>query len=120
MAADEQAPAAAVVRADIASEILRVHHESYGTGASNVDVHLGDDIVLVVIDIELSPAERTLLDADHGEAVRHTRESFQEVIAPVFIAIIERATGRRVESFLSSVSIAPLYATEFFRLVPEE
>jgi uncharacterized protein YbcI len=118
MAPDGKPAEAEGVRAAIASEILRVHEESYGTGASKVDVHLGDGIVLVVIDIELSAAERTLLEADHGDAVRRTRESFQEVIAPVFIAIVERATGRQVESFLSSVSIEPLYATEFFRLVP--
>jgi hypothetical protein len=46
------------IRHDIASEILRVHHESYGTGATDVQVHLAEDLVVIVLDIELNPAER--------------------------------------------------------------
>lgn len=106
------------VRAEIADEILRVHNESYGTGASKIEVHLLENLVVVVMDIELAPSEETLLGAERGDAVKATREAFQQVIAPTFDAIVERATGRRVQSFLSSVSLDPLYAVELFRLEP--
>jgi uncharacterized protein YbcI len=118
MTPDERAPSAAEIREEIAREILRVHQGSYGTGASKIDVILGEDTVLLVLDIELTAAERTLISASQHEAVKGTREAYQMAIAPTFIAVVERATGRRVQSFLSSMSVEPLYTIEFFRLEP--
>ena len=118
MAMDEGAPSAAQVREEIAREILRVHEESYGTGATAIDVQISDDSVLIVIDVELTPAERTLIDASQYEAVKASREAFQQAIAATFGAIVERATGRRVQSFLSAMSVESLYSVEFFRLAP--
>ena len=107
------------VREEISREILRVHDESYGETAREVKVWVLDDVVLAVIDGEPTVSERTLIEAGRGEAVRDTREAFQEAIAPTFEAIVERATGRRVISFTSRMSIEPLYSVEFFRLAPE-
>ena len=105
------------VREEIAREIGRVHDESYGEGARrDVHVHLLDDLVLVLIDAEPTDSERTLLDAGHGDAVRGTREAFQDAIEPTFTAIVERATGRSVGSFLSRMSLDPMYSVEIFRL----
>jgi uncharacterized protein YbcI len=103
---------------DIATEMLRVHEENYGAGASNVDVHLSGDIVVVILDVELTAAERTLLDAGQQDAVKTTRESFQQAIAPTFAAIIERAIGRKVRSFISAMSLEPVFSVELFRLEP--
>jgi uncharacterized protein YbcI len=75
--------------------------------------------VLAVIDVVLTPAERTLLEAGELEAVKVTREAFQQAIAPTFLAIIEHATGRQVLSFISAMNVEPLYSIEFFRLVPD-
>ena len=107
-------------RAAIAKQILAVHEESYGTGASEVQVHIADDTVVVILDVELTAAERTLLGGDQASAVKGTREAFQEVIAPTFTAIVERTTGRRVRSFLSSMNMEPPYSVELFRLEPHD
>jgi uncharacterized protein YbcI len=112
----ESAPSSEDVIAEIEAEILRVHEDSYGTGASAITAHISGDTVLVVIDVELTAAERTLLTAGHDEAVKVTREAFQLAIAPTFAAIIERATGRQVRSFISAMSTEQLYSIEFFRL----
>ena len=120
MPADEPMIGVEAQRAAIAEQILAVHEESYGTGASDVEVHIEGDSVVVILDIELTPAERTLLRGDQALAVKQTREAFQEVIGPTFTAIIERTTGRRVKAFLSSVSIEPLYSVELFRLEPHD
>lgn len=112
-------PTGAEVESAIADELLKVHVESYGAGAERIDVHIRDDMVVAVIDVILTPAERTLLDAGEVEAVKVTRESFQQAIAPTFRAIVERATGRRVDAFLSAMSIEPVYSIEYFRLGPE-
>ena len=84
-------PPEEMVRQQIADELSRVHHESYGERVTNVSVALAEDMVYVAMDVELSLAEKTLVGAGKTEAVRVTREVYQEAIGEVFIAIVERA-----------------------------
>jgi uncharacterized protein YbcI len=105
---------------EIAREILAVHEESYGVGASSISVHSGADVVTVLIDVELSKAEETLIDAGREEAVKGMREAYQLAIAPTFTAVVERATGRTVASFVSAMSMDPLFSAEVFRLAPRD
>jgi uncharacterized protein YbcI len=108
------------VRAGIANEFLRVHRSAYGTGAGDVSVHMHEDIVMVWLDeLELSLAERTLLDGGNSATVLRTRAAFQEAIEPTFTAIVERATGRKVADFLSTTSLESQCSVELFRLHPQ-
>ena len=107
------------VREEIAQEILKVQENTYGVGARAIKVDVLDDTVLVVIDVELAVSEQTLLNAGHGDAVKAAREAFQDAIASTFKAIVERATGRRVDSFVSHMSVEGPYAVELFRLHPD-
>lgn len=114
---DFQGPPLADPRGQIAGDILQVHQDSYGTGAGEVAVHILDDVVIVILDeLELSPAEITLLEGGSREAVVTMREEFQSTIGATFGAIVERATGRRVTSFLSNTSLPARYSIEIFRL----
>jgi uncharacterized protein YbcI len=117
---EDAAPTRAQVESTLSSEILKVHEESYGTGATDIQSHYFADNVLVIVDVELSRAEQTLLDAGRGEAVKNTREAFQAAIGPTFSAIVERATGRRVEMFFSWMHVDPPTAVELFRLRPHD
>lgn len=102
---------------EIATEVLRVHECSYGASAGEVTVHILDDAVFVLLDdLELSPLETTLLDAGHVNTITEQRAVFQQAIGATFQAIVERATGRRVTSFLSNTSVAERYSVEIFRL----
>lgn len=102
----------------ISEEILAVHEESYGVGAQQITTDVLEELVVVMIEVELTPAERTLLDAGHDRAVKDTREAFQAAIGATFSAIVERATGRRVNAFVSHFNVDPLFAVEMFRLDP--
>ena len=106
------------IRDEIGREIVRVQEDSYGAGVSDVVVELGQDLVVVALDVELASSERTLVGAGMGDTVRISREAFQEAIAPTFIAIVERATGRAVESFASRMVMDPPWSFEVFRLGP--
>jgi uncharacterized protein YbcI len=106
------------VESEIEREIRAVHEGNYGVGAREVNVHIMGDFVLVALDIELTQAEQTLIDSGRPDAVTGIRESFQEVIGSTFSAIVERATGRRVISFVSHMSVEPLWELEVFRLAP--
>lgn len=106
----------AAVRDAITSEILEAQKDAYGTGATSARTLLDQDLIIVLIDVELARSEQTLMDAGRGDAVKAVREHFQAAIAPTFRAIVERATGRRVTSFLSVMSVDPVYQVELFRL----
>jgi uncharacterized protein YbcI len=114
----ERNPALADAAEQIAAELNQVLVDSYGAGSRHTQIEIGPDLIVAVMDVELSRAEETLLDSGQGEAVRQLRSSYQEAIAPTFKAIVERATGREVASFLSSTSIDPLFSVELFRLKP--
>lgn len=108
----------AAIKRQIALEIARVHVESYGERTLNLRVAFNRDLVAVMTDIEFSASERTLIGAGRGDAVVSARESYQDAIGEVFIAIVERATGRRVEGFASRAVVAEptSWSVEIFRL----
>lgn len=112
---DDQAAA----RTQIATEILKVHEDSYGVGADGVSVHFAENLVVVWInEIAFTLAEQALLDGGHATTVLATRSAFQDAIEPTFCAIVERATGRRVADFLSTTSLRSASSVELFRLHP--
>jgi uncharacterized protein YbcI len=107
-----------VAKEEIAREIVKVHQESYGTSARKVQVALHDDFIAVVLDLDLTQAERTLIERGNSDSVKATREAFQEAIEPTFTAIVERAVGRRVIGFASRtiVGTGGSWSIEAFRL----
>lgn len=112
-------PEAEQVKEEIAREISQVHLESYGQPVFDVAVEVGERFIAVVMEIALSPAERLLVDSGHLHSVQLGREEFQVVIEPVFTAVIERASGRRVDGFASRTVLGgegPPWSSEVFRL----
>lgn len=97
--------------------MIKLHEDSYGAGVKSLDVYILDNVVLVLLDVELTKAEMTLLENGSTDEVKGTREAFQQAIAPTFVALVERATGRQVSSFMSHMNTDPPYAVELFRLV---
>jgi uncharacterized protein YbcI len=103
----------------IAADLLRIHRDSYGTGAGAIKAYLNDDCVLVILDdLELQRSETFLLESGEGQAVIDVRNHYQQAIEATFRAAVERATGRRVVSFVSATKLDPHYAVEVFRLGP--
>ena len=103
----------------LGSELLAIHEESYGTGAAKVIVHVIEDAVVAFLDgIDFHPSERFLIDNGQGETVVRTRSAYQDAIQSTFEAAVERATGRRVISFLSATKLDPPFSIEIFRLAP--
>jgi uncharacterized protein YbcI len=109
------------IKEEIAREVAQVHAASYGTAVDNLDVELGERFIVLMMDIELTRAERTLIGGGHEESVRATREAYQVEIEPTFRAIVERASGRRVQGFASRTVLEadePSWSAEIFRLSP--
>lgn len=102
----------------ITRELERIEVESYGTGVHGIRTVIDDSFVLAIVENELSTAERTLLEAGRGETVKATRMAYQAAIQPTFVAMVERALGRRVTAFVSHFNVDPVFSLEFFMLAP--
>jgi uncharacterized protein YbcI len=106
--------------ATLAEELLAIVVDSYGKGAGKVGVHIIEDSVVCFLDeLELQPNEEFLISEGQEAAVVEIRTRYQQAIESTFSAAVERATGRRVVSFVSMTKLDPNYAVEIFRLGPK-
>jgi uncharacterized protein YbcI len=106
-----------VVVATISREIVGIYAEYFGRGPTKAKTSWHEDFVLCVLEDVFTRAERILIDGGRFEQVRLTRQAFQEEIEPTFREAVERATGRRVDAYLSQVNQAGV-AAEVFLLGP--
>lgn len=103
---------------DLAGELATMHEPGYGTAGAFRTCYV-DDLVVVADDIELTPAERSLLARGQADRVCDNRRAFQYVTGPLFVALVEKATGRRVVAYSGHVHLEPLFEVAVFRLEPE-
>jgi hypothetical protein len=106
------------VASDICGDLATLHEPGYGTTGMFRTAYI-DDLVVVADDIELTAAELELLKRGRGDHIRANRTAFQYAIGPLFVAMVERATGRRVLAFSGEVHLEPLFEVAVFRLAPE-
>lgn len=95
-----------------------LHEPGYGTTGMFRTCYV-DDLVVVADDITLTPTECELMKNGRGDCIRANRIAFQYVIGPLFVSLVERATGRRVLAFSGEVHLEPLFEVAVFRLAPE-
>jgi uncharacterized protein YbcI len=103
-------------RAEIATQIVRLHSEYYGRGPTKAKAYLSEDVVVVVLEETFTKAERTLIGRGETEAIQQIRRRFQQSMADEFKGIVEQATGRVVRAFLSETNLEADVAVEFFLL----
>jgi len=106
--------------ASISNAITRLHRDHYGRGATTVRTIMQRNFVVCFLDDIYTPVERTLIEAGRHEAVRQTRNIFQDAMGPRFIDAVESATGRTVIGFMSQVHFDPDMAAEVFVLEPKD
>jgi uncharacterized protein YbcI len=111
-------PSEEEIRREISEEILRIHEESYGKGATGAHTYLGNGYVIVVLDEpELLPNEKFLIESGKRDTVVQVRTQYQQAIQTSFRAAIERATGRKVIGFASTTSFDEHpFVAELFKL----
>jgi len=108
----------ASVASNICGDLATMHEPGYGTTGMFRTCYI-DDLVVVADDIQLTDSERQLLARGRGDCIRANRVAFQYVTGPLFIAMVERATGRRVRAFSGEVHLEALFEVAVFRLAPE-
>ena len=111
-------PIDGAVRSAVSQAVVRIHAERYGKGATQAKTYAWDNVVVTVLADVLTSAERTLVDLDRHDTVRHVRAVFQETMEHTFRSAVEEATGRRVRSFMSQIDPSTGYGVEVFILEP--
>jgi hypothetical protein len=111
-------PDHASVASNICGDLATMHEPGYGTTGMFRTCYI-DDLVVVADDIQLTDYERQLLAQGRGDRIRANRVAFQYVTGPLFVAMVERATGRTVLAFSGEVHLEPLFEVAVFRLAPE-
>jgi uncharacterized protein YbcI len=105
--------------ASVSNAITRLHRDHYGRGATTARTIIQRNFVVCFLEDIYTPVERTLIEAGRLEAVRETRNIFQDAMGPKFREAVEEATGRSVIAFMSQVCFDPDMAAEVFVLEPE-
>jgi uncharacterized protein YbcI len=105
--------------ASISNAITRLHRDHYGRGATTTRTIIQRNYVVCFLEDIYTPVERTLIEAGRTEAVRETRNIFQDAMGPRFKEAVEEATGRSVIAFMSQVCFDPDMAAEVFVLEPQ-
>jgi uncharacterized protein YbcI len=105
---EEQQPTAQEARTSMVMEISNamttLYKEYFGRGPVKTRTHwCGDDIIVTVLEDTLAPAEKNLVRMGEHERLRETRMFFQYATVREFCEPVERITGRKVRSFLSSI-----------------
>ncbi len=105
----------------ISNEMVRLYKQRFGRGPTKTRTHwAGPDVLAVILEDTLTPAERSLVAIGEHQRLRDLRTFFQYATLPDFCEPIERLTGRKVRAFISGIDIeVDGVSTVMFVLHPE-
>jgi uncharacterized protein YbcI len=104
------------LNAAIARTVVRYHAEHFGRGPTKAQAFHRDNVMVVVLEDVMTPAERSLAAAGRSDTVLRTRQLLQDLMRPYLRSTVERLTGCDVRAFMSANHIDPDLATELFVL----
>jgi uncharacterized protein YbcI len=109
------------VSLEISNTMVRLYKEQFGRGPTKAKTHWGGtDLITVVLEDTLTPAERNLVKMGEHQRLRDLRLFFQYASVREFVEPIEAITGRRVRAFFSAIDTeADGMSIESFVLYPE-
>src|SRR3954453_19785081 len=101
--------------------MVRLYKEQFGRGPTSVRTDwCNPDVILVVLEGTLTPAERHLVTMGEHQRLRESRMFFQYATVREFCEPVERLTGRRVRAFISGIdTVVDGLSIETFVLHPE-
>ena len=79
---------------------------------------LDDDLLACLLGEVYTEVEKTMIELQRAAQVQETRSAFQQAMESRFINVVERLTGRRVQTFMSTHHVGPDIELELFLLEP--
>src|SRR5687767_9194620 len=101
--------------------MVRLYKDQFGRGPTKARaVWAGPDVLAVVLEDTLTPADRNLAELGEHQRLRDLRTFFQYANVHEFCDPIEQITGRKVRAFISGIDTqADGLSVETFILHPE-
>jgi len=101
---DDGEQRAVSMMAELSNEMVRLYKEQFGRGPMSARAAwAGPDVLIVVLEGTLTPAERNLVRMGEHERLRETRMFFQYASVREFCEPVERLTQRTVRAFISGI-----------------
>jgi uncharacterized protein YbcI len=117
--AESRARLAGTQLAALSNAMVGLHRRYFGRGATKARAYqVSDDLVLVELRDVYLTVEKTLIDRGQANAVRQTRQTFQQSMFGEFLIAVEEVTGRKVCSYVTESIISPEAVLEIFYLEP--
>ena len=92
------------VSLEISNTMVRLYKEQFGRGPTKAKTYWnGSDVITVVLEDTLTPAERNLVKLGQHQRLRDLRLFFQYASVREFCEPIEQITGRKVRAFFSGI-----------------
>jgi uncharacterized protein YbcI len=89
---------------EISSAMVGLYKTQFGRGPARTRTEwAGPDVITVTLEGTLTPGERNLVDMGEHQRLRDMRTFVQYANVREFCEPIERATGRKVRSFVSGI-----------------
>lgn len=115
----DSAPSRGEMLATISNGLVHLHRQYYGKGPTKAKTYAMNDLVLCMLHGGMTTVERTLIDQGAADTVHMMRSSFQQVMEEDFRAVVEEATGRKVDAYMSQTHPNGI-AVELFMMEPLE
>jgi uncharacterized protein YbcI len=105
---------------EISNEMVRLFKEQFGRGPTSARAAWATpDVLVVVLENTLTPAERNLVRLGEPQRLREMRLFFQYASVREFCEPVERLTGRKVRAFVSGTdAVVEGLSVETFVLHP--
>jgi len=107
--------------AALSRAMVALHKEQFGRGPTGARSYLGGGNVLtVVLDDALLPAEVSMTENGEGTRVRESRVAMQVATREQFVSTVEQIVLRKVRAFASAIDADTGTVFEVFTLEPRE
>ncbi|HVS28257.1 MAG TPA: Na-translocating system protein MpsC family protein [Solirubrobacteraceae bacterium] len=116
MASIESPPKTGSTSLRISNAVVHLMHEHTGRGPTKARTTVNDDLIVTVLQDNLTRGERSLVRHGRSDVVLSVRKHHQDAMRDVLVAAVEEHSGRDVAAFMSTNHIDPDYAVEVFVL----
>jgi uncharacterized protein YbcI len=104
----------------LSNAMVALYKEKFGRGPTKTrTTYDGQNLIVVVLDKTMTPAEHNMANADAHHLVRESRLYFQYATKRDFEGAVEQITGRKVCAYMSALDTRADIAIEFFYLEPD-
>ncbi|HEX5712872.1 MAG TPA: Na-translocating system protein MpsC family protein [Solirubrobacterales bacterium] len=102
------------VRAAISRETVQLYLRTFGRGPTKARTYVQSDYAVCVLRDIFTTGERTLIANGGREQVEESRKKINDAIDGEFVAVVERETGRPVQTHLTHIKVPANLALHFF------